>query len=553
MRISQPLIRRATAAVMLTMTTMSLAACGQSADAADTTHVSVAINAELQTLDPGRVVETTGGEILKNTQEGLVGQGKNNKPTPGIAKSWKVSADGKTYTFHLRDNATWNDGSAVTAKDFVYGWRRNVDPKHESENAYEFEPVVNGTDIAAGKKPANTLGIEAPDDHTLVIHLVHPVAAFMRKVSGGVFLPVQQKADKKYGKKYGTDARFVAYDGPYTVKSWHGNGNTWTLVKNPHYWNKKNVHLKTVTYQVVKEAATGLNMFESGQLDQVQLYGNQIQNERHNDAFIQQPTGQNYYVHVNMQNPSSATLKRAFQNRDIRRAMSLVIDRTGFTKHTLNDGSVPAKGIVSDGMENDPASGKDFAAVAYSKDPTTNGVAYDTKLAKQYWQAGMKAIGAKSLDATLTVDDDENHVNIVQYLQSTWEKQLPGMHVTIKKVPKPTRIKALQESKFDIIMSGWTPSTGVNDFLDMFITGNSYNFGHYSNAQYDQLMQTADTTADMQQRFDAMVKAEQQLMRDQGVIPLYQLANSYLRSKSIHGMIQNTVGSDPGWRGVTRD
>lgn len=229
-----------------------------------------------------------------------------------------------------------------------------------------------------------------------------------------------------------------------------------------------------------------------------------------------------------------------------------MINRESFVKNTLDDGSIAAKGIVTEGMQQDPKTGEDFAKEAYVKDDYNSGVNYNLKLAKKLWAEGMKEIGQSSLNVTLTADDDDSHTEIVQYMQNQWQKELKGMHVTIKKVPKPTRIKDLQSGTFDIIMSGWSPDAGdPASFLDMFTTGNTYNFGDYSNAEYDKQMKIADTTGDDQVRWNAMVKAEKIIMADQGIVPLYQLSTSYLRNTNLKGIIDNPAGGDQGWRGVS--
>ncbi|KRM86773.1 oligopeptide ABC transporter, substrate binding protein [Lacticaseibacillus thailandensis DSM 22698 = JCM 13996] len=530
---------------------VALSACGQKAAAASNQNISVGIASEIQMLDPVHDVDTTSSEIIGNTEEGLVTMGKQNKAEPGIAKSWTKSKDGLTYTFNLRHDAKWNDGTPVTAQDFVYGWRRGVDPKTAAENAYLFSGIKNADAIIANKKDPDQLGIQANGKYQVTVTLEHPISYFEQLVQSAIFLPQEQKVVQKYGKKYGTDATKVAYDGPYTIKKWNGSGDSWTLTKNNHYWNPNNVHLNQVTYQVVKESSTGLNMFESGQIDQTTLIGNQVQNEKNNKSYTKVASGSNYFVQLNQKSPSSTILKKAFNNVDIRKALSLSIDRQSFVNNTLNDGSTAALGIVTTGMGQNPSGGEDFAKAAYVKNDADSGVNYNIALAKQLWAKGMKEIGATSLNVTLTADDDDTHDTIVQYLQNAWTKNLKGMRVTVRKVPKTTRVKYLQTGNFDAIISGWSPDySDPSTFLDMFTTGNSYNFGDYSNSKFDADMKTADNTADAKTRWNAMVNAEQTLMKDQGVIPLYQLSTSYLRNTKLKNVIINPAGGNPGWRGV---
>lgn len=535
-------------AVAVGSVALMTAACSSKTSASTTSKISVAIASDLQTLDPAHCIETTSGEVINNTEEGLITIGQNNKVEPGIAKSWTKSADGKTYTFNIRKDAHWADGTPITAKTFVYSWQREVNPKTAAENAYRFSGIVNADAITSSKKDVSTLGVTADGNYKLVVKMDHPMATFEQMLGNAEFMPVEKKMVEKYGDKYGTDSTKVGYSGPYTVKKWNGSGDSWTLVKNNKYWNKGNIHIDDVTYQVVKEATTGLNMFESGQLDQTTLIGNQVQNEKNNKDFKQVKSGANYFVQVNQKSPSSDMAKKAFNNVYIRKALSLAINRKEFVNNVLNDGSTVPLGVVTQGISS--YKGKDFAQAAYNKNTADSGVSYDKKLAQDYWDKGMKQISATSLDLTVTADDDDTHDSIVQYLQNTWTKNLKGLKLTIKKVPKATRVKYLQSGNFDIIVSGWSPDADPASFLDMFKTGNSYNFGDWSNATYDNDMNTAETTADDNTRWNKMIDAEQILMKDQGVIPLYQLSTTYLRNTKIKNYVDNPAGGNPGWRGV---
>ena len=538
-------------ATILGLSAITLAACGKQAKASSHKEkIAVAISSELATLDPQHIVDMAGEEIVNNTEEPLVIVGKNNDPVPGIAKSWQISKDGKTYTFNLRHDARWNDGKKLTAKDFIYAWRRGVDPKTKGENAYTFSGVHNADAITAGKMAPNQLGITADGAYKLTVQLDHPISYFMQLIAEPMFLPEEQSAVVKYGAKYGTNAKYVAYDGPYTIRKWNGSGDSWTLMRNKHYWNNKHIHLDQVKYRVVKDASTALNMFDDGQLDQTALSGNQVQNERSSKSYVRIPSGTNSYIQVNQKSPSTPLIKKAMNNVDIRKALSLVVNRQQFVKHTLNDGSVAAKGIVSPGMARNQ-SGQDFADAAYVDNKLNSGVSYDPKLGKELFARGMKTIGATKLDVTLTADDDSSNDAVVQYLQNVWSKQLKGLNVTIKKVPKTTRLKYMVSGNFDIMLAGWNPNYGdPSTFLDMFATGNSYNVSHFGDAAYDKQVKIMDTTADAHARWNAMVSAEHILMQKQGVMPLYQISNSYLRNTKLKGVVKNSAAADPGWRGV---
>ncbi|WP_196246266.1 peptide ABC transporter substrate-binding protein [Lacticaseibacillus zhaodongensis] len=526
-----------------------LAACGNKTDAAaNKESITTSVPSALETMDPDHSVDTTSGEILNNVEEGLVYLGKKSKVMPGVAKSFTKSKDGLTYTYNLRHNAKWNDGTPVTAKDFVYGWQRTVDPKTKAENAYMFSGVTNADAITAGKKDPSTLGIKTDGKYKVVVTLEHPISYFNLLIATPSFYPQEQKVVEKYGKKYGTSADKIAYDGPYQLKDWDGTGDTWHLVKNQKYFNKDNIHIDTVNYQVVKEAQTGLNMYQDGQLDQVQLHGDQVQNESKDKAFKLVPDAANIFVQLNLAKASSPELEKALRNENIRQALSIILDRKSFVKNGLDDGSQAAKGMVSRGMASDPKTGKDFADVAAVPSATD----YDKARAKKLWKKGMAEIGAKTLSFNLTSDDDDTHKTISQYLQGQWQNNLPGLKVVIKTVPKATRIQYLMNGNFDVIISGWSPE--YNDpatFLNMFVTGNTYNFGKYSNPEYDKQMKIANTTASATTRWNAMVKAQKILTTDESVITIYQQSLPYLRNPKLQNYVQNPAGNEPGWRGAS--
>ncbi|WP_196246265.1 peptide ABC transporter substrate-binding protein [Lacticaseibacillus zhaodongensis] len=540
-RFAKPLLVLATSTAAVLM----LAGCGNKT--ASKKAITVGIASEIQTMDGLHSVDSTSSEVLNNTEDGLIILGKHSKVTPGIAKSWHVSKNGLTYTYTLRKNAKWNDGTPITAKDFVYSWRRAVNLKTAAENAYMFSGIKNADAIAKSKKQPSSLGVKADGKYKLTVTLEHPISYFNMMVANAWFHPQEKKVVEKYGKKYGTTSSKTAYSGAYVLKGWDGSGSSWTLVKNKHYWNKKNIKLDDVKYQVVKDPSTGLNMFDDGQLDQVQLQGEQIANERKSKNYVQVEDARTAYVAINFTGKtSSPEANKALQNLNVRKAMSVSLDRNAFVKNVLADGSQPALGFASRDMMKDPKNGKtDLTQAGLVK----NLVSYNKTAANKYWKQGLKETGLSQLTLTLLSDDDETSKAITQYLQGQWSKSLPGLTVKIKTVPKTTRVQYMMDANFDVVLTSFGPE--YNDpaaLLNLQDMGNTYNFGHWNNQTYHKAMATANNTANAETRWQALVTAQKTIVQDMGVVPLYQSSDAFMRNTKLKGVVMNPAGMDPGWR-----
>ena len=264
-----------TAGFAVASAAMALTACGSSDGSKSNGNGKLAdkqvLNwneaSELATMDPSKVMDTIGGDILNNTMEGLYRLGKDSKVEPGIATKTTVSKDNLTYTFTLRKNAKWSNGDPVTAKDFVYSWQRTVDPKTASAYSYLFSGIKNADDIVAGKKDPSTLGIKAVGKYKLVVNLEKQLPYFKLLMGFVVFAPQNQKAVEQYGSKYGTASKYMCYDGPFKMTEWTGTNLKWKLVKNENYWDKKNVKLSEINFSVNKSTTTSYNFYKSTSLN----------------------------------------------------------------------------------------------------------------------------------------------------------------------------------------------------------------------------------------------------------------------------------------------
>lgn len=522
-----------------------LAACGANKKSSQSTASSqtlrLAAAAQLNTID---ISTSSGYGQTGNVYESFYRLGKNGKPAAGLAKSTKVSADGKTYTFTLRD-AKWSNGDPIVAQDFVYSWRRTINPATKSEYAYLFDGVKNAGAISEGKLAPDQLGISAPDKKTVVVTLDRPISYFKVLMAYPLFAPQNQKVIEKYGKKYATNSKYMVYSGPFKITGWKGTNNSWKFVKNNEYWDAKKVKLQTISYKVVSDAQTSLDLYQNDQLDLSKLSQEQVANYENDQEYIQYPYSYVSFLSYNFANTDAAK-KKILSNRDARLAISLALDRKQLTKKVLGNGSLVPTGFVSTDLAKNPKTGKDFSV----DQKTANTMDYNTKLAKTKWQAAQKATGINKITLTVLAGndngDDPSTGIVVQYLKGQLEKVLPGLTIKIRTVPTQVANSERREGKFDIALTGW--GADFNDpisFLMIPEKNTDYNYGKYNNPEYNELIKKANSTDanDVDQRWQDMVEASKLLSNDQGVTPLYQSVYSYMQKSNVKGIIQNTAGT----------
>ncbi|WP_338211559.1 peptide ABC transporter substrate-binding protein [Lactiplantibacillus paraxiangfangensis] len=491
-------------------------------------------------LDSIDISNMSGYGSTGNIFESLYRLGKNGSITPGLAKATKVSKDGKTYTFTIRD-AKWSDGSKITAQDFVYSWKRTVTPATKSQYAYLFSGVQNADAIVAGKKSPSTLGVKAEGQHTFIVTLEKPISYFKKLMTYPLFGPISEKAVKKWGSNYATKAQYMLYSGPFKLTGWTGTNNKWQFVKNDQYWDKKAVHLQKINYTVNESTTTTLNLFQEKKLDLTQLASEQVKNMKSNSDYTTYPYSITAFLVYNFKD-SNATVKKALNNEKIRQAISLSINRNTLVKNVIGDASTTSQTFVPKDLANDPKSGKDFSDESVVKDSTS----YDTALAKQLWQQGLKETGLKKLTLHMLTSNDEPNKPISQYLKSALEKNLSGLTVDLSNIPAKVAQSRAQSGNFDIYLSGW--GADFNDpisHLQIMTSNSGYNYGKYNSSTYNALVKKAqDQDANnTNARWQDMLQAERTIMQDQGITPLYQTVYSYLQNPKVKGIIHNTAGT----------
>lgn len=527
-------LKKITAAGLLTASALVLAACGQQKNSQSQTKqvLNWTESAQISTQDPSLTTDSTSFQALLNTQEGLYRLDKKQKPQLALAKSAKVTDGGKTYTFVLRD-AKWSNGQAITANDFVYSYRRSLNPKTKSSMAFYLYQIVNAEAINAGKKPVSSLGVKALSKNNLQIKLVRPVSYFKLLLAFPLFFPENQQFIEKVGSKYGTAAKYTISSGPFKLTKWTGSNKQFTLVKNQNYWDKKNVKLDKVNETISETSSTAYNLYQAGKLDETYLTREQVKANKGKSTFYGRPASAIQRLELNRKKV------KAFNNFNIRRALSLAIDRESLAK-VLSDGSVAAKGFVPSGMGNNPTTGEAFYKEAYVKEA----VSYNLKEAKKYLAKGYKELGIKSLNLNLTVSDTDSAKQVGEFLQSKLG-ELPGVKITVTILPYTTLISRQSAGNYQLTIKNWQAILGdpIN-FLDVFEKDSSYNTSGFASSKYDQLLNEAENVYGNKpvQRWKRLVAAEKLLMNEQGTIPLIQTAKPQLVQSYVKNVSYNPLG-----------
>ncbi|WP_371860323.1 peptide ABC transporter substrate-binding protein [Halobacillus faecis] len=505
-------------------------------EASGNQEITVTAKSEIPSMDPSLITDSVGFQWAGETYEGLYRLDENSQLVDGMAESSEVSEDGLTWTFKLRD-AEWSNGDPVTAHDFVYAWRRAVDPEVGSEYGPYFLGgiIKNAQAISDGEAELEDLGATAEDDKTLVVELEKPVPYFKSMTVFITFMPLNQAYVEEQGDKFATEAEYTISNGPFQMTEWnHGEG--WTVEKNDTYWDAETVQLETINAKVIKEVSTGVNLYDTGEIDQTELNAEFVDQYRTSDAFNVAEKPYLYFFKFNQEN------NEALANVDIRKAISYAIDRQSLVDVILNDGSVPAEGYVPSNFVSMPNSDQDFRE---AQGPL---VEYNVEKAKEHWQKGLEALGTDSVEIELLGDDTGTSKDVLAYYKNQLEENLEGVTINLMEVPFKERVRRDNEGEFEMEAATWGPDyVDPNTYLNMYLTDGQNNNMGYSSEEYDALIKKANDeyAQEPEKRFETFLEAEKLLLEeDQAVAPIYQDAKAQLFRPSIKGVFTTATGPE---------
>lgn len=492
--------------------------------------ITVIYAAEPETIDPALNSTTDGSTLILHAFEGLTRIDAKGNTVPGVAEKWTVSKDGKVYTFKLRKNAKWSDGVPVTAKDFDYAWKRAIDPKLASPYSFLMYYIKNAEDYFNGKTTVDKVGIKVVDDYTLEVTLKTPTSFFLDLVNQSTYMPVRKDIIEANAEKWTQDPATYIGNGAYKLTSWT-HSESIKMTKSETYWDSANVgFIKNITWKLTDDQNTAYNAYLSKQVDALlnnNIPAAQIKTLMQKKELKIYPNLATYYFEFSVN-------KKPFDNKKVRQAMSLAINREYLVENITGAGQKPAVGFVPYGIKG-AVNGTDFRS---------------EKAAKKYISTKPQISQAKKLLAeagypngkglpTIEVvyNTSSNHQKISQYLQQQWEKNL-GIKVKLTNMEFKVLIPKRQAHDFQIARAGW--SADFNDpitFLDLFTQANGNNDPDFNNKEYEKQIKIAQTSADNKVRMAAMHKAEAILMEEMPVIPLYYYVTYQLEDPKLAGMV----------------
>ena len=542
---------------MLSITTLafSFTACGggtstpnAGATAENTSaagdSLKVHIDVEVASMDPQVAVDGTSFEVLAAVTEGLYSLDADGSAIPAMADKVEKSEDGLTYTVTLKD-AKWSNGTPVTANDFVFAWRRLVDPKTASEYAFMggIAGLKNADDISAGKVSPDQLGVTAKDDKTLVIELDTPVPFFESLMAFPSFFPVNEEFYNKCGDKFATTVDTILCNGAFKVTSYEPAATTINLEKNADYWDADKVKLSGIQYQVIKDSQQAMLAYQNGDLDVATLSGEQVEQFQADPEFQSIMAGYLWYISPNLKTPG-------LENENLRKALALSYDKDAIVNNILKDGSIKADFAVPTLLATGP-DGKDF------RDGTDTYLSTDKAKALEYYDKAKEELGKDSFSYTMIVEDTESAQNVAQFIQAEIQKTLPGVTINIETMPKKNRVERMQEGTFELGLTRWGPDyADPMTYLDMWTTDNPNNYGFWSNAEFDQIIQSAkkgELALDVNARWDALKKAEKMVMDEAVIFPVYQKGNAVMIKKNVSGIEFHSVAINRVYKNATKN
>jgi len=479
-----------------------------------------------RSLDPQLSTDIPTQRVLDDLFEGLVTLSIDGKPIPGVAASWEHSPDSRTWVFHLRSEARWSNGAPVTAEDFLYSWRREVDPKTAAGYAQALAPMVNALDIALGRKPPDTLGVEANDAHTLTVHLVAPTPYLLDLLDQVYLYPVYRPAIERYGDDWVRPEHLVS-NGAFTLHE-EIIGNRITLSANPFYWDAAQVRLKSVVYYTMPDRAQSVLRYLAGDLQFTDSF-----------AASQRPWLKKTLGEQVVNSPWLGTYMLAFNfnlppfrdNVALRRALIVSVDRAALTQYLKYGMYEPADTLMP------PLSGYQPQHPSWA---ALSQLERNDLARRLYREAGYSAEHPLRVNISTSVQGaDERHY--FEAVAGMWHAVL-GAQVSMDESEYKVLAQNRELHLLPLFLDTWIGDFAdpVN-FLQLFYGGTSLNYGGYADARFDGLLDRAAQEPDNAARYRLLEQSEAVLNDDAAYIPLYYYATRHLIKPYVQGWRSNLL------------
>ena len=523
--------------VLCAMMALTLAGCGGSGG--DSSTYTFSSELDIKNLDSSDADDGCSFTAMHAVIDGLMKTDKKGNIVNGVASSSEVSDDGLTHTYKIRKDAKWANGDPVTANDFVYAWHRIFQKK--GQYYYMFcdgiasivgaqemsDKIDNEEDITDADLDA--MGVKAVDDKTLEVTTTTRVSFFDELMSFPCFYPINEKFCEKQGDKYGKSADSILANGAFTMTNWEP-GSVAEFEKNDKYYDAKTVKIDKLVMKLVQDPKVAAQAFEAGETDFAPINSDLVDKYKKDDSFKQINEGYLFYISVNFQNSDLANL-------NVRKAISLAINRKDLCENVLKDGSQVAGGFIPSGLATSP-DGVDF------RKDSGNFTSYDKKKAQESLDEGLKELGKDQITLRITYGTDESPMDVfATYLQNAFSS-LKGLKIEMVATTKQDRIYNKQKNgDFDLSVTRWGPDYGdPTTYLTLALTNNNNNYGHWSNTEFDSIMEKVNNETDVNARWQLMIDAEKIMMDDLCYIPVFEKGTATLQNTKVKNLVIKPVG-----------
>lgn len=519
---------------IMTLLSLALGEAGGAGGGAidyENNRITITLRQEPPQLDAGRSTDAASFSVLGHVMEGLISYDRKGQLIPGVAERWEIREDGAT--FWLREDSLWSDGQPVTAQDFVFAWRRVVDPQTASQYAFITYPIKNAEAITNGELPTNALGVSAAGPRRLEVEFEQPTPYFDKLVAFITFLPLREDFFRATNGRYAADADMMLYNGPYVLSEWvHGASMRW--VKNPRYWNDEKGFLDEINIAyITTDVNAKLNLFKDAQIADTDLVAPMLpeamERRWHIDRFMD---GTVFFLEFNHREG------RVTRNRNFRRAMQLAQDPSELVYKVLKEAAyIPAESLFPSWVQG--------AGDLFRREHPPIRHEMNIERAREHLELARQELGLDEFPPiVLLAGDTPVSILSAEYYQELYRRTL-GLEVRIDLQTFKQRLAKMTSGEFDLVLSGWGPDyDDALTFGDLFSSWNLNNRGRYASDEMDRNVRIAQSELDPVKRMQAFSEIQRLSYEDVVILPMYERGWSFVVDPRLDGLIRRTVGPE---------
>ncbi len=506
---------------------------GQAVDAATGT-VTLSLTQEPPQMDSTRGTDSVSFRILGHVMEGLLRYDENNRLVGGVAERWQAGEDG--WTFHIRPDARWHTGEPVTAHDFVFAWRKVLDPANASQYAFILYGMENAEAVNRGEMPLEALGVRAVDDRTLEVRLAQPLPYFGKLTAFATYNPINEAFYESREGRYGANAEDMLYNGPFVIDDWV-HGASLRLTKNPNYWDVERIRLNVIDHAyITTDTNATLNLFKDRKVALASLNAENL-----DDALRQRwkinrfADGSVYYIGLNHRP------ERLTRNRNLRKALQAVNDPAELVYKIIKlPGNLPGESLFPVWLKG--------VSGYFRQEYPAHQHAPDVEEGRRLLALAVDELGLDALPPlVMLIGDSPSARKQAEYYQNRFKETL-GIDIKIDQQIFKQRLAKMTAGEYDLVAAGWGPDyDDPMTFGDLFTSWNENNRGRYASEALDAAVDVARASSDPKTRMDAFAVVQDIIYDDAAILMNYEAGSVYVADPRVKGVVRRAVGTDPDY------